>query len=144
MCLILDASKFGDFLNQKNADMQPVRDWHDEYGNSFVYSLTKKLKRELKKSTRMESNFREWERTGKAHIVDKQKVINEQARVKKDLSIVLKSDDEHIIALALASEVRLLVSGDEKLKEDFNYIVNGDTYMNKEDVDLLTPCTFKP
>ena len=137
MCLILDANKFGDFLDKKNVDMQPVRDWHNRGNNSFVHSLTKRLKRELKKSTRMERNFLQWISSGKVRIVDEREVEEEETKLKNDPSKVLKSNDEHIIALALVSGTKLLVSEDKKLHKDFKSIVKGNVYQNKKHKRLL-------
>ena len=44
MCVILDTNMYGRFLNQKDADMEPVRDWVEKHGK-IAYSPTSKMKK---------------------------------------------------------------------------------------------------
>ena len=46
MCLILDANKYSDFLNHKNTDMIPIRNWLNGKGR-IAYSPTEKFENEL-------------------------------------------------------------------------------------------------
>lgn len=57
---------------------------------------------------------------GKAVVVDDKQVdLEEAALIENDDA---RSDDPHIIALALVSQARLLVSDDNKLKRDFTNV----------------------
>ena len=143
MCLILDANKFGSFFDQENVSMQPVRDWHNKGKNSFVCSLTKKLRKELASDSRMEKSFPEWVSNGKMLIVNKQEVEEEEINLKNSSSITLKSDDGHIIALARVAKVKLLISADQDLHEDFKSIVKGSIYQDESHKHLLKPCIPK-
>ena len=143
MCLILDTCRYGDFI-KNNDDMKPVRSWHSKHGNKFVYSPTEVMRDELHRVKKMYLNFKKWRRYGKVKYIDKQEVEKRICQLMNDPALVLKSNDDHIIALALVAEVKLLVTRDKKLKNDFSHIVNGETYEKKGDEHLLVPCTHLP
>ncbi len=129
MCLILDANFYGDFLNPKNADMAPVKEWLSRRGK-LVYSPTDKLKRELTKN--MKEQFKVYGEAGRLKIIDKNKVMETERTLPK-----LKSNDGHIIALAIASGTKLLASKDKPLQKDFINIVKGKVYENKKTKNSL-------
>ena len=136
MCLILDTNKYGDFLNPDNANMEPVRKWLDGRGK-IAYSPTKKFENELNslKST-IRSRFDIYKKAGKIKLVDESAVQDMQNNLPK-----LKSDDPHIIALAIVAKVKLLVSGDKDLHDDFkdHPSIKGKVYQNQKHKKLLTP-----
>ena len=131
MCLILDANKYGDFLNPDKADMQPVRDWFSR-GGKMAYSPTHKFESELTK--KMRSRIARYKMSGKVKLVDKRTVQDMQNNLPN-----LKSDDPHIIALAIVAKVKLLVSGDKDLHDDFKKFIKGKVYQNQDHEKLLTP-----
>lgn len=133
MCLIIDANQIGKFLDVNNDDMEPVRAWLSKSGK-IVYSISgnSRQERELYKS--FPRKFREYSRANKLIRVNHSDVKKEIANLPK-----LESDDPHIIALARLQNVKVLVSGDEKLHEDFKEIVGGKVYQTKEHKHLLTP-----
>lgn len=133
MCLILDANKYGDFLNPENKDMQPVRDWIEKKGK-IAYSPTKKFNKEL--TVKMKSQFQAYIEAGKIKLVNKESVENEQNTLPN-----LVSDDPHIIALAQVAKVSLLVSSDKDLHKDFKKVVGGSIYQNKSHISLLNNCS---
>ena len=51
----------------------------------------------------------------------------------------LKSDDPHVVALAIAGSVSVLVSKDQDLHQDFKKLVGGKVYQNATHRRLLTP-----
>ena len=132
MCLILDADKYSDFLNPNNSDLQPVRDWIQNKGGKLVYSPTKKLKEELGRHKRMKSRFLLYAQAGRVREVERDKVDHMEAGLTG-----LSSNDSHIVALALVAEVKLLVSGDTDLHDDFKNIVRGKVYQNPRHKNLL-------
>ncbi len=138
MCLILDANIFSAFLDPKNDDMKPVRDWLHKMGN-IVYSPTETLEKELNKSLKMVNYFKFLSGSGQLTRIPKKKVEDTEISLKKEKE--LKSNDAHIIALALVSGAKLLVSGDEDLHTDFKKIVKGKIYQNKNHKKLLTKNT---
>ena len=145
MCLILDASLFNKFNNPKNADMELVRNWHKKKKNKFVYSKTTNLMVELKKYNDMVKYFNELSLSGSIKYINKDEVqiVEDTLRNEKDPSKKLKSNDAHIIALALVSKVKLLVAADKPLHKDFkSYVKKGKIYQYKKQRSLLKPCTL--
>ena len=135
MCLILDTNKYGEFFDPKNRDMEPVREWHNKMGK-FAYSPTPKMKEELAGNYKMSKIFNEGRRGEQVKWIDEKKVRKEEKVLIKQRK--LKSNDLHIIALALAGEVKLLVSGDKNLHADFKDIIEkGNIYQNKAHKHLL-------
>ena len=138
MCLILDTNKYGNFLNQDNPDMEPVRKWLEK-GGKIAYSPTQEMERELEGHEGMKDWFKARRRTPRVKYIPKNKV--EQAMKKLLQSSNLRSNDHHIIALAQVSGVKLLISSDRKLHADFTNkdIVGGSIYQNKKHQHLLKP-----
>ena len=136
MCLILDTNKYGDFINE-HEDMKPVRNWINNKRGKIAYSPTEKFERRIKKVPAMKELFGQYRKSQKLKQIDKDEVN----RAKKNILGKLKSDDSHIIALAIVAKVKLLVSGDKALIEDFDKIIKGKTYQYKKHKRLLTPNT---
>ena len=140
MCLILDASKYGDFLKLKE-DMKPVREWLEKKSGKMVYSPTEMMERELKKLPLMREQVKDYTEKGIATTIDKTLVEKEMRKLTN-----LKSNDPHIIALAIVSGAKLLVSSDRKLHKDFKKIRGAKIYKRKEHERLLkeTKCSQPP
>ena len=72
MCAILDTNTFGRFKNQKNQDknrdLDPVREWLRNKNGKIVYSNTEKYKNEWK-SGGMENWAKERSRAGQYKLV---------------------------------------------------------------------------
>lgn len=131
MCLIIDASKFGEYLDPDNDDMKPVRQWMHRTGK-IAFSPAVKLEGEVYKSRRFTELLRTYTQRGKVKRFDAIQVSKREQGLEG-----LRSDDPHVIALALVSNVKLLVSGDKDLHEDFKRIVGGSIYQNKKHKHLL-------
>ena len=133
MCLILDTSRYGDFLNPGNQDMKPVRDWMSTKNGKIAYSSIGNIKKELRRTRRMDTKFREYRRAGKIINYPRQTVAEEKAKLP-----IYKSDDPDVLALALASKVTLLVANDKDLQDDFERIIpGGKIYRTKNDAEFL-------
>ena len=132
MCLILDADRYGEFLDPGNTDMEPVRHWIKKNNGKIVYAATEKMQDELSRFQSMKRLFSEYRQAGRLKLFDKEKVKGEENEVRD-----LLSNDKHIIALAMVSGVKLLISGDKKLQGDFKKIVRGKIYKNKSHKHLL-------
>ena len=140
MCVILDANTFGKFRNPDDEDMAPVWKWLDNRNGKIIYSNTEKFESE-------------WERGGMNHLRDQMmragqlKLVSEGVQEKADeLKGKIASNDEHIIALALIAEIKVLVSyreGDRDLFRDFKNreLVNGKVYTRKAHTRMLTKDT---
>ena len=127
----MDTNKYGDFVNPKNLDMEPVRKWINNKGK-LIYSPTIKMKSELDKHTEMRLLFEQYSQKGKLR-----RFSPHEVDIMKASLTGLESDDPDIIALALVSGVRLLISGDRILHTDFKRIVRGKIYQNRNHSNLL-------
>lgn len=133
MCIIIDANKIVEFLDADNDDMEPVRAWLSEFGK-IVYSVSGNSKQEKEQYQSFPHKFREYSRANKLIRVNPSDVEKEIKNLPK-----LKSNDQHIVALAKLKNVKVLVSGDKKLHKDFKKIAGGKVYQTKEHKHLLTP-----
>ena len=143
MCLILDTNCYGDYV-RGSEDMQPVMAWVEK-GGRLAYSDTDKHEQEFKRHNKIAVLFTEYDRAGKTKFIPKEEVLRKQKEVSLDKEF--KSDDQHIIALALAGNIKLLVSHDEDLISDFKKRgkgrVNGKVYKKKQHRELLRNTTCK-
>lgn len=82
------------------------------------------------------------DQAGRAHMVDDAEVEAETTRVAAEIK--LKSDDPHVIALALVSGARILCSHDEALHQDFKNVdilrPKGKVYQCAAHAKLLKQC----
>lgn len=134
MCLILDTNRFSDYLNPDNQDMEPVRRWIREKNGKIVFAHTDQMNKELNNHRKMHTKFHEDRVNGKVILIDAKEVEDKKADLPR-----LKSNDPDIIALALVSKTRLLVTGEQKgkLHIDFKKIAKGKVYRRKEHSNLL-------
>ncbi len=140
MCVILDTNTFGKFKDPTDEDMAPVWKWLDNRNGKIVYANTKKFEDE-------------WEKGGMSHLrgqmmrAGQLKLVSEGVQEKTDeLKGKIVSNDEHIIALALIAQVKVLVSyreGDRDLFTDFKNreLVSGKVYTRKAHARMLTKDT---
>ena len=137
MCIILDTNTFHRFMNSDDMDMEPVRKWLNGRYGKIAYSATPKLKKEWDAGG-MRRLIEEWKRAGKLKLVPSDEHHEKEAELKGKT----KSDDEHIVALALVAKVKVLVSyreGDSALFDDFKnrHLVGGKVYTRKTHAHLL-------
>ena len=126
---------FNRYLNPNNEDMKPLRDWIKSRGK-IVYTNFGKYEDELQDYRAMEIELRSLFEAGKAKIVQIDKV---KSKMKELNEYSLISNDQHILALALADNVKILVSKDSNLHKDFKSIVKGGKiYQNKQHKKLLS------
>lgn len=114
MCIIVDANRLGVFLREPpDEDMQPVHNWLNK-GGKLIYSTGGRFAKEIRGNQRQ--RLEDYYTAGKARLIPEVKVNETLRHVQKKL---LKSDDEHVIALALAAQVDLLCTDDRNLMQDF-------------------------
>lgn len=138
MCIILDANLFSEYL-QNTPDMQPVRRWLEGGGGTpsrgkLAYSPTAKFQAELGKHHKFKTKIDALNRAGLLKMVPVSKVAEEESKLPN-----LQSDDPHVVALALAGRVSLLVSRDKALHKDFKDVAGGKVYQTAAHKRLLTP-----
>ena len=136
MCIVLDANMFGEFRDPANENMEPVWNWLRKKNGKIAYSNTKKFEEE-------------WERGGVTNLI---KLLRQSGQLKEILpqgveakenelnrTGAIRSDDPHIIALAIIANVKVLVSNDKTLHEDFKNrnLVGGRVYQTKSHSCLL-------
>ena len=137
MCIIIDNNKFGEF---DSPDAAPILQWLERGGN-VVYCVGGKFKEVPSKAQDL---LFEYEQKGKATRYLWNKIQSEMA----SLPDGIKSDDEHILALARVSGARLLFSGDKDLHDDFKNpkIIGkpgGKVYQTQQHERLLTSSVCK-
>ena len=134
MCVILDVNSIGRFKDPADEDMEPVWNWLDRRNGKIAYASTKKFEEEWEKGGGIQLR-RELQRRDKLKEIPAQDV-QEKA---KELEGKIESDDPHIIALAIIANVKVLVSNDRTLHEDFKNrnLVGGRVYQTKSHSRLL-------
>ena len=131
MCIILDANLFGNFDDPRNENMKPLHRWLGNHYGKIVYSDTPKLQDEWSRAgSRLLERLRQ---DGSLKLVASAEVEEMECRLEGQT----RSDDEHIVALALVANVRVLVSNDRALHQDFKNIVGGQVYQTKSHARLL-------
>ena len=136
MCVILDVNSIGKFNEPTDEDMKPVWNWLERQNGKIAYANTKKFEEE-------------WERGGVTCLI---KLLRQSGQLKeipsqeveaKEVELnrtgAIRSNDPHIIALAIIANVKVLVSNDRRLHEDFKNrnLVGGSVYQTKSHSRLL-------
>ena len=141
MCIIVDTNTFHKFKNPDDEDMEPVWTWLEKRDGKIAYSDIEKLEEEWDNGG-MQNLRNRLRQRGKLKIVSPQDVQEKADELKGEIA----SNDEHIIALAIVSGVKVLVSyreGDRNLFEDFKNrnLVWGRVYTRKTHARMLTKDT---
>ena len=140
MCLIIDANVAHEFYSSPpHEDAAPIIEWIDRGRGLLVFGG--KLADELGKNSRGIRWLRGRLQAGRANRILESKIALSQKQL--EASKEIKSNDIHVLALALASGARLLFTGDRELQRDFTNrkIINtprGKIYSSRKNADLLT------
>jgi hypothetical protein len=119
MCLIVDANCAHLFFKSSQyPDAKPAFDWISDRRCNGRLVYGGKLENELKKDQGAARSLLDLWRDGRAIRVEKNKVDSETERVRK-LGLC-RSNDHHVIALAIVSGARVLYSHDGKPQADFD------------------------
>lgn len=114
MCVILDTNAIGDVFSDPAPDRYaPLIRWLFR-GDGVVVAGGRVL-REITRNERAASRLRELQRTNRCVILRDAAIDAESRR----LAGLVCSNDAHVVALAIVSGARLLVSEDEALRSDF-------------------------
>jgi len=149
MCIIIDKSVIGVFLSEKaehRRNSDPIRNWLEKGGGQIVYGG--RNAEELESSARMRKYIVESGRRGRAKLIAKKSVDDDEATVAGLPE--LQSDDPHVLALARVSGARLLFAEDHDLEVDFRntrivHRPKGRVYKKfPEHKHLLKPCPRCP
>ncbi len=146
MCVIVDTNMLSAFFDRYNEDAAPLMKWVLG-GGAIVFSTDGRYARELIKANRMES-FRSLSQRFNAHAYRGSEMSEHLDMLEKDT--LCRSDDKHILALALASGARVLYTDDGALQQDFTNtaIINGPKgkiYTRRSHASMLykNPCKIK-
>ena len=120
MCAIVDANVTFEVFGKKQTEAgRKFRDWLD--GDRGKLVVGGKNLTELAHNGNFQRWFQEARRlTGRVRQVGTAQIEAQQEDLRR--SGLLRSDDEHVLALALVSGARLLYSNDGGLKDDFSNV----------------------
>ena len=140
MCIIVDASRMGDFINPKHDDSAPIRKWLQN-GGKLVFSTGGGFTYEVGASKKYKQKLVEYLRSGRAVLIPCEKFASDEEFLKN--SNLLNSNDPHVLALARYTGTRLLFTGDSQFIQDFknSKVINkprGKVYSNSTNANLLT------
>ncbi len=118
MCAILDANVTFEVFGKKQTDAgRKFRDWLD--GDRGRLVVGGKNLAELAHNGNFQRWFQEARRlTGSVRQAGRAQIVAQDDELRR--GGLLRSDDEHVLALALVSGARLLYSNDGDLKDDFS------------------------
>lgn len=139
MCVIIDADAFSKFKDPENEDMKPVWNWLNNKNGKIAYSNTKKIESEWNRAG-MNKIRDELRKAGKIKLESSEVTQQKENELKGKIT----SNDEHIIALAIIADVKVLISGgDAGLIKDFKdpNLVRGKVYLREQHTRLLTKDT---
>ena len=103
MCIILDANMLSRFKKRADEDIKPVWDWVYNRNGMIAYSTTEKFKEEWTRGGG-DNVLKELQTIKKLKPVSAQDVQEKQ----NELEGQIRSNDPHIIALAIVANVRVL------------------------------------
>lgn len=138
MCIIIDANKLGQFLSQPpDADSAPIHNWLENKGGKIVYSTAGRFRAEIGRKAR--ERLRVYFQAGMAVEVDEERFGEDQ----RQLAAIIRSDDPHVLAMARATNTRILYTADQDLISDFKNkeLIDqprGKIYTNAANSKLLT------
>ena len=115
MCAIVDTNVISEVMSGKTEAGIKFKDWLENRKGRLV--VGGKLLEELLKDNNFKLWFMEMRRSDVVEQIKKELVRIRQSNL--DQRNDLKSDDSHILALAIESGARLLYTNDGKLKKDF-------------------------
>lgn len=137
MCLIIDANCISEFLGNSPA-AKPVAQWLMKRTSKLALGGSK-LSGEYRKCGRILLILKELQARGQIHKCSDDLVDMKEAEIDGNI----KSDDPHIIAIAILSGARLLYSHDQLLHMDFSRLApKGKIYQSENHAHLLqsAPC----
>ena len=143
MCIVIDTNQLGTYLGGEDSNYRPIENWVENRKGKIAYCPVHPIKKEMEHYI---DNMTELARERKRSNVIKQietelyfNALNDlDKKSRKKNYPKFQSDDKHIIALALAAKVNVLVTLDDDLSEDFKkHIKNGKIYKYDSHEHLL-------
>lgn len=118
MCVraIVDASLASKFVHEKTGSVARLRKWIDRKDGLLVYWSVGKFGEEMRKTRRLLELLNRYRQKGSAHLVSSEFAAISMERIDRAR---MKSNDPHVLALALAGEALVLAACDGRLRQDF-------------------------
>ena len=116
MCIVVDANMFGAFRDRTDENMESVWNWLRKKNGKIAYSNTKKFEDEWVRGG-VTGLIKLLRQSGQLKEIPSQEVEAKENELNRTGTI--RSNDPHIIALAIIANVKVLVSNDRRLHEDF-------------------------
>lgn len=145
MCIIVDANRLGVLLSRRtNEDVKPIHDWLDDRQGMIIYSTGGEFENDVSEGARRA--LAELVKSGKARFINRRRL---ESKVKLLTAYAnYRSNDPHVLALAIVSGARLLYTADQALRDDFKkgkwmngeFIIQkprGKLYSSKNNSNLL-------
>lgn len=137
MCIILDANCLGLFVSA-DGSMAPVSTYFIRNGSIAIGGS--KLKAEYRNNKKFVSFLAELMKKGQVHKINDSAVDDLEGIIATRPDA--KSDDPHILAIAVLSNARVLISHDQPLHQDFTstnfFTPKGRIYQNPRHRRLLS------
>jgi hypothetical protein len=127
MCIVIDVNAIPAVFDQMNKDhneFMPVLKWLKSNRIKIVYGGTK-YKKELSKMLKFLPLMADWERAGKIHKVDDERVDALESQIIQQTANNKKCNDQAIIAIVIISHCRLVCSKD---KESYPFLKDKKLY----------------
>ena len=124
MCtrVVFDASAFDVFRHQSlESSGEQLRRWIGEGHGQVAFSIYGRSGRELRRDSDVLALFRRYSQSGEAVLIDDQEVRREEERL-RDVDTRSGEKDKPMLALAAASDARVMVARDRRLRRDFEDI----------------------
>ncbi len=143
MCMIIDANRLGVFLSDQTAeDARPIHGWLNKGWGNLVYSTGGAFADEV--GGRSREKLARYVQAGRATVIPAEQFEEAERQLQNNEAV--RSDDPHVLALAIHSRARVLYTGDQRLIRDFKnkqLIDNprGKIYSGARNAKLLTRST---
>jgi hypothetical protein len=147
MCLIIDANVAHELCGSVSERARPLVEWL--LSGKGVVVVGGKLSKELSKNQELVSFFTTLSRSGRLLVINSERIENSTPDSVGKSDNHIKSNDSHVIGLAMASGARLLFSEDAKLQQDFKNKkvisgTKGKVYSKTTHAHLLTESKLCP
>jgi|SRR5271157_1796671 len=131
MCVIVDTNCCHKVLRSPcSKEYEPVFEWIWSGDGKLIYGG--KLEKEMRLDSKTKRLLIQWSRAGKAIKYRKEDMADEEKRIHG--SGLMKSNDPHVLALAVVSKTRTLCTDDKNLWSDFT---------NKSLVPMKDCCVYR-
>ena len=143
MCIIIDANRLGVFLSDQMAeDEKAIHGWLNKGWGNLVYSTGGAFANEV--GGRSRAKLAKFVQAGRATVIPAEEFEEVERRLRDNKAV--RSDDPHVLALAIHSRARVLYTGDQNLIRDFKnkQLIDkprGKVYSGARNARLLTRST---